>query len=667
MLKAQGGRPPYSWKLVTGTLPAGLHLSGAGVLAGVPAVPGISTLGVAVTDSSRPLPLMVDTEITLGITPAPLRIRTKDLPGGATGSLYNVTLVATGGVVPYSWKWLTGQLPPGLSLSANGVLSGTPTGGGTYKFSVQLTDSGTSPQAATARFSVTIVTTPLVIRTKSLSRATVGSSFSTNLVATGGVPPYTWGLHSGVLPTGVTLSAAGELGGTPTIPGTYPFAVKVTDSSSTPRTVFASYKLVVVPVPLSITTKSLPGGTVGSAYTATLAATGGTAPYTWAVASGTLPAGIALNVDGNLSGVPAQPGSFSLSVKVTDSSPSPMSTVRAYSLTVTPVPLLVSTTGLPAVAVDSPYAAVLTASGGTAPYTWTESGALPPGIVLSSAGNLTGETNTAGAYEFTVQVVDSSPNRETASAVLTLVVGSSAADWSGYVLDGNYTSVNGTFTVPSTFSYAQDHLTPAAVTQWVGLDGVTGPSPIQAGVTEMFGPSASVACPPSTSSMSTPICAWWGVPSSAGVPVVTPIEMTISAGDKITVTIFRIGGNAWAVTFDDDTSSQEFRAQTSYNGPGTTADFVLEAPSSPYIVAVPTGSSSGTGTTTTTVAGSTAKVYPLAAFSPPVDFTDLETEGTTSASAALVLVMNGVQVATPSVYTSTGFAVAYGSVAPAAP
>ena len=67
-----------------------------------------------------------------------------------------------------------------------------------------------------------------------------------------------------------------------------------------------SFTLTVLP-PVTITTTSLPGGTVGTAYSATLATTNGVAPYTWALASGSLPAGVSLASNGTITGTPTGP------------------------------------------------------------------------------------------------------------------------------------------------------------------------------------------------------------------------------------------------------------------------------------------------------------------------------------------------------------------------
>jgi hypothetical protein len=126
----------------------------------------------------------------------------------------------------------------------------------------------------------------------------------------------------------------------------------------------------------------------------------------------------------------------------------------------------------------------------------------------------------------------------------------------------------------------------------------------------------------------------------------TNISMTVNAGDQVTVTIFQASSDLWAIAVDDDTTGQLFRTEQTYTGPGSTADFVVEAPALASAPTIP---------------------LPLASFSPATDFTNLQTVGDTTATAALVLVEAEVQVATPSLKTPTGFAVGYGSLAPSAP
>jgi hypothetical protein len=234
-----------------------------------------------------------------------LTIGTTSLPGGIVGVGYSQQLAAAGGTTPYAWVVSSGTLPPGLSLSSTGVLSGTPTTAGSVTFTVRVTDaaSRTDTQALTLT-----VGSSLSIGTTTVPEGTVGTNYSQQLSATGGAPPYAWSVTSGALPDGLTLSGGGVLSGTPTAPGNFSFTVAVSDagngSASQPLT-------LAVVAPLGITTTTLPSATSGTAYSQSLEATGGSSPYTWSVASGLLPGGLALSSAGVLSGTPTTAGDYS--------------------------------------------------------------------------------------------------------------------------------------------------------------------------------------------------------------------------------------------------------------------------------------------------------------------------------------------------------------------
>src|SRR5205085_230564 len=166
--------------------------------------------------------------------------------------------------------------------------------------------------STTKALSLTINPPPLSISTSSLPAGTVGAAYSQALTATGGSTPYTWSISAGSLPAGLTLSAGGTISGTPGSAGTSNFTVKVTDSASVSMT--AALSLTVNPPALSITTSSLPAGTVGTPYSQALGASGGTLPYTWSVSVGSLPAGFTLSAAGTISGTPSTAGPSSLTV-----------------------------------------------------------------------------------------------------------------------------------------------------------------------------------------------------------------------------------------------------------------------------------------------------------------------------------------------------------------
>jgi sugar lactone lactonase YvrE len=181
---------------------------------------------------------------------------------------------------------------------------------------------------------------PLSLATTSLSPAKVGSAYSGILAASGGVNPYHWSIASGVLPSGLTLNAgSGAITGTPTAPGTTTFTAQVTDSAApTAGSATRTLSLSVAPAALSITTTSLAQGRVGTIYSATLTATGGTTPDHWSIASGSLPTGLSLNAStGAITGTPTAPGTSSFTVKVLDSTtPTALSATQALTLTVVP-------------------------------------------------------------------------------------------------------------------------------------------------------------------------------------------------------------------------------------------------------------------------------------------------------------------------------------------
>jgi len=141
-------------------------------------------------------------------------------------------------------------------------------------------------------------------------------AYSTTLSATGGTPPYTWSLTTGSLAPGLALGTSGTVSGMPTAVGSYTFTIQAADSVGQKASQAFTVSIASL---LSITTTSLPSGTVGVAYSATLSGAGGTPPYTWSLTTGSLPPGLALSTSGTVSGAPTAAGSYSFTIQASDS------------------------------------------------------------------------------------------------------------------------------------------------------------------------------------------------------------------------------------------------------------------------------------------------------------------------------------------------------------
>jgi autotransporter-associated beta strand protein len=241
---------------------------------------------------------------------------------------------------------------------------------------------------------------------------TVGSPFSHTFTATG-QPAPAFALTAGSLPPGLALSPSGALSGTVAQSFTNRTITVAATNGVSPVSPSASQTFVLsAAVPLSVTTTSLSNATTGAAYNALLAASGGAAPYAWSVTAGSLPAGLTLS-GGTIAGTPLGAGTFNFTVTVTDNLGG--TAARNLALTVgNPASLSVVTPSLPSGIVGASYAQTLAAVSGTGPYTWSiVGGSLPPGLVLSSSGVLTGTPTSAGASTFTAQVADAASGTAT--------------------------------------------------------------------------------------------------------------------------------------------------------------------------------------------------------------------------------------------------------------
>jgi len=319
--------------------------------------------------------------------------------------------------------------------------------------------SGSTPKAPAG---------PPTITSTVLTPATVNVVYSFYMQATGGTGTYTWSITSGSLPPGLTFNdTTAQILGTPTLLGSYPFTVKVTDSNNLSGT--ANLTLVVGGA-LLIDCKScssqypmtLPSGSPGVPYNGTLSVSGGVTPYTWCVvetsgtcdngSGGALPPGLTISTstdgkyNGIISGTPTSVPAVPLppfTVQVTDSeTPAAVATTQ---LTLTIMGIL--TTSLPAATLNSFYSQPVMVAGGQRPYAWSiTTGVLPPGLSLdgncnqSSTCTIYGTPTATGSYPFTMQVKDSEMPPAVATAPFTITV----PGITNGLLKGNYAlSLNG--------------------------------------------------------------------------------------------------------------------------------------------------------------------------------------------------------------------------------
>lgn len=324
-------------------------------------------------------------QITIGGgTSQAISVISESLPGAAVGAAYSATLRQTGATSP-TWYVSSGSLPPGLSLSTAGQISGTPTSQGAYSFAVTAEQAGYTPGSGTFTIDVSEGTTSgITVSPLQLPEGRVGVPYETELTASGGTPPYAYQLIGGAPSWIMAIGAgdeAGTLRGTPDAVGHHEVLLYVIDSAGSDATVTLSLS-VVESGPLTVNT-SLPPGVTGKPY-AGRAITGGIPPYTVQVTSGSLPDGLTLDDAGQITGVPTAPGDFAFEISVSDSQGA--STSAQATVAVTELAQLSVSAGAINLFANTDADAPLTATGGVPPYTWQMiGGTLPDGVSFDAA------------------------------------------------------------------------------------------------------------------------------------------------------------------------------------------------------------------------------------------------------------------------------------------
>lgn len=350
-------------------------------------------------------------QITIGGgTSGAISVISESLAAATVGASYSATLRQTGAPSP-SWYVSSGSLPPGLSLSTSGQISGNPTTPGSFSFAVTAEQAGYTPGSGTFTIDVSEGgTSAIAVSPTELPEGRVGVPYEAALSASGGAPPYAYQLIGGA-PSWLTAIGAGEeagtLSGTPDAVGHHDVQLYVIDSAGTDATFTLSLD-VVESGPLAVAT-SLPAGVTSKAYAASLV-TGGVPPYTVEIAGGSLPTGLTVDAQGQITGVPTEPGDFTFDVTVSDNQGA--STSGQAAITVTEFQELSISSTLISVFANTDADAPLTAMGGVPPYTWQMvGGALPEGVSFdAAAGKIVGRPMRVGQGTGTFMVTDAEGN-----------------------------------------------------------------------------------------------------------------------------------------------------------------------------------------------------------------------------------------------------------------
>ena len=470
-------------------LPTGLTLAANGTLSGTPLVTGSFPIVVKVTDAN--LCTGAGATYTLVIGCQTITVTNPGVTAATAGTAFSQTFTASNTVGAVTFTTAS-TLPTGLTLGANGVLSGTPTQTGSFPITVVATDAnGCAGIGAT--YTLVVGCQTWSVGPATLPQATTGVAYpAVTFTHSGGFGSVTF-TETGALPNGITF-AAGVLSGTPTQSGSFPITITATDANScaTKR----DYLLVVVCSGTSITLSpsSLPTVAAGSAFpSTTFTASGGTGPYTIAQA-GALPAGMTFTVD-TLAGTPTQTGTFPITISATDSGGCAGSQDYVVTVTCLGVTITVAPPSLAPGPVGTAYGPVtFTASGGTSPYTFAKTGALPPGMSFA-AGVLSGTPTAPGSFPIVVAATDAagcvgstSYTLVTTCPTITVTNPSTATGTAGTAFSQTFTQSGGSGTVTfSTTSTLPTGLTLSSAGVLSGTTTQTGSFPIVVTATDANG------------------------------------------------------------------------------------------------------------------------------------------------------------------------------------
>lgn len=387
---ASGATGPYTFTR-TGTVPPGLIFDpGRATLSGTPTAAGSFTFTIRATEPSTCAGAQT---YTVNVVCPTIAVGGSVPAAGKVGVAYTARFTASGGTPGYSYS-ITGNVPPGLTFSAAGDLSGTPATAGTFTFDVTARDANGCP--GVNRFTVTICPN-IAIDPVSAPDGTVGVLYKASFSSAGGTLPVSLAIDS--VPPGLTF-VDGDLTGIPTRAGAFDFTITATDANRC--TGSRLYRITICP---AITIMGVaPAGTVGVGYKTSFSANGGTTPYSYSI-SGSIPPGLTF-AGGDLTGTPTTAGTYTFTVLAVDAGKCSGSGTFTLVISEPACPAIsITPASVPTATVGTGYKIAFSASGGSGPYSYLVAGDVPPGLTFS-AGEVLGTPTTPGTFTFTITATD---------------------------------------------------------------------------------------------------------------------------------------------------------------------------------------------------------------------------------------------------------------------
>ena len=387
-----------SWTHTGGTLPDGLTLYSTGLLLGIFEKAGSFEFTITATfDDGESVSKIFKLVVTKKENNTPPVINSDSvLDSGVDGESYYYALKATGSGT-LTWSLISGKLPDGLNINSSGIITGTPTKTGTFKFNAQVSSSFGK---ASKKFTISIKAAAPSITTTALENAKIGENYNAEIKANG-TQTLKWSLSSGKLPKGLKLnSSKGTIYGSPTESGSFTFTIKAANSAGNDS---KSFTLKVIDTdPVVISPVNLTNAKAGEPYSFNFTASGPSS-ITWTIAGGKLPSGIKLNKKtGILSGTPTKLGEFYFTLKAAGkySKDSKSFTLKVID----PDPVVINPVNLTNAKAGESYLFNFTASGPSS-ITWTIAGGkLPAGLKLNKkTGVLSGKPSQSGEFNFTLK------------------------------------------------------------------------------------------------------------------------------------------------------------------------------------------------------------------------------------------------------------------------